>query len=181
MLGGRKFDLRLYVLISSDEPYLVYLNDEGLARFCTQDYEAPSQRNINNPYVHLTNYSLNKMNKDFRLHSETSDIFSEKDDSDKRLFSTVLKQLRAAGWDTDKIRSRIEGLIAKFLQSMYPFLIYNNRVYFHKKPKNRCFQVLGFDILLDETGKPWFLEVNANPSLNIEHELPQEPVSGSSK
>jgi tubulin polyglutamylase TTLL11 len=33
--------------------------------------------------------------------------------------------------------------------------------------KGDCFQVLGFDIFLDSSLKPWVIEVNDHPSLNI--------------
>jgi hypothetical protein len=33
--------------------------------------------------------------------------------------------------------------------------------------KGDCFQVLGFDIFLDKNLKPWVIEVNDHPSLNI--------------
>jgi hypothetical protein len=46
LIDNKKFDLRIYVLISSLEPYICYLNDDGLARFCTEDYEAPSAQNL---------------------------------------------------------------------------------------------------------------------------------------
>lgn len=38
LLEKKKFDFRLYVLIASIEPYICFLNEEGLVRFCTEDY-----------------------------------------------------------------------------------------------------------------------------------------------
>ena len=34
-----------------------------------------------------------------------------------------------------------------------------------------CFEILGFDILIDKTGKPWLLEVNHAPSFNCDTAL----------
>ena len=57
--------------------------------------------------------------------------------------------------------------------SMQPFLVYNYRCAFGKIKSDfkGCFHVLGVDILIDENLKPWLLEINANPSFNIEHDL----------
>ena len=43
LIDKKKFDFRLYVLISSVEPYLCYLNEEGLIRLCTEDYQKPTK------------------------------------------------------------------------------------------------------------------------------------------
>ena len=34
-----------------------------------------------------------------------------------------------------------------------------------------CFEILGFDIILDKTGKPYLLEVNHAPSFNTDTPL----------
>ena len=65
LLKGKKFDLRVYVVFARLNPLEVYLCDEGLARFCTLDYEKPTKKNMKDHYRHLTNYSLNKMSQDY--------------------------------------------------------------------------------------------------------------------
>ena len=60
LLDGKKFDLRLYVLVVGYDPVEAYLADEGLARLCTENYKQPNPANMKNMFMHLTNFSLNK-------------------------------------------------------------------------------------------------------------------------
>ena len=63
LIDGYKFDLRIYVLVTSYEPMRVYCFQEGLARFASETYT--QKINKNNKYMHLTNYSVNKKNEKF--------------------------------------------------------------------------------------------------------------------
>lgn len=60
--------------------------------------------------------------------------------------------------------ARIEDLITKTLLSVQYRMAMESRSYI-SHPR-LCFELFGFDILIDEDFKPWLLEVNLSPSLN---------------
>lgn len=60
LINGLKFDLRIYVLITSLDPWRIYVYHEGLARFASETYAAQTSKQ--NKFAHLTNYSINKRN-----------------------------------------------------------------------------------------------------------------------
>lgn len=59
LLDGFKYDLRIYVLVTSFDPLKVYMFKEGLVRFATEKYST-NPKNLKKRFVHLTNYSVNK-------------------------------------------------------------------------------------------------------------------------
>ena len=59
LVGGKKFDMRLYAVCLSYNPLKVYLYREGFARFTNVRYSM-SKADIDNPYVHLTNHAIQK-------------------------------------------------------------------------------------------------------------------------
>ncbi|XP_006866909.1 PREDICTED: probable tubulin polyglutamylase TTLL1 isoform X2 [Chrysochloris asiatica] len=64
LIGGRKFDLRLYVLVSTYRPLRCYMYKLGFCRFCTVKY-SPSTSELDNMFVHLTNVAIQKHGDDY--------------------------------------------------------------------------------------------------------------------
>ncbi|NWH41664.1 TTL13 polyglutamylase, partial [Chloropsis hardwickii] len=65
LIDGFKFDMRIYVLVTSCDPLRIFLYKEGLARFATMRYIDRSTRNLGDICMHLTNYAINKHNENF--------------------------------------------------------------------------------------------------------------------
>ena len=63
LINGHKFDLRIYVVVTSFNPLRIYTYREGLARFASEEYTTKGSKH--NKYQHLTNYSINKRNTKF--------------------------------------------------------------------------------------------------------------------
>ncbi|XP_040263891.1 tubulin polyglutamylase TTLL7 isoform X5 [Bufo bufo] len=77
LLEGYKFDLRIYILVTSCDPLRIFLYNDGLVRMGTEKYHPPSESNLNQLYMHLTNYSVNKHNENFE-RDETEDRGSKR-------------------------------------------------------------------------------------------------------
>ena len=135
LLEHLKFDFRVYVLLASLDPLEVYISKEGLARFCTVPYEEPTSRNINESFMHLTNYSLNKYSETY-LHTEAED------DGSKRTITSVFKKLSSRGYDVERIWDDIKRMVIKTCLAMLGELRVEHRAALPPhKAGPKCFQV----------------------------------------
>eukprot|EP01034_Spumella_vulgaris_P032937 gene32937-40656_t len=75
LINQKKFDLRIYVLVSGVDPLRIYIHEEGLTRLSTAKY---SLSNISNRFAHLTNYSINKKATVFKAATMQADSPSAK-------------------------------------------------------------------------------------------------------
>jgi len=65
LLKGRKYDLRVYILVTGHQPLKIYVYDEGIVRIATEQYNL-DVNDLNNLYKHLTNVALNKKSEKFK-------------------------------------------------------------------------------------------------------------------
>lgn len=166
LIDGFKFDLRIYTLVTSCDPLRIFLFKDGLARFATNKYIEPTHNNVDNVFMHLTNYAINKHSEDFIRDDEAGS---------KRRISTINRYLRDKGYDVDKMWADIDDVIIKTLISAHSVLKHNYRTCFPNHVKgSACFEILGFDVLLDRKLRPQVLEVNHSPSFNTDSELDRE-------
>ena len=163
LINGHKFDLRIYVLVTSFDPLRVYVFKEGLTRFATEEYTTSTSKK--NKYIHLTNYSINKKNINWRTNEDT-----ERDDFGFKWSITALwKHLEQIGIDMNLLWSKIYDVILKALiTGEHPVLNGMKRNCSHR---TNWFELFGFDVLLDSDLKPWLLEVNLSPSLSSDSPL----------
>lgn len=152
LIGNFKWDLRVYVLITSFHPLTVYIYREGLARFSTERYDLA---NLENKFSHLTNSSINKLSP--HLYADKKVIGS----GSKWTFAQLNNYLQGSGVDIGLIWKRIEQIIVLTLLPLAP-----------QVPEiDCCFELLGYDVILDQTLKPWLLEINASPALAVECDI----------
>ena len=109
LINGYKFDIRIYVAITSINPLRLYVYEEGLARFATCKYSAPVSGNKGNKYVHLTNYSVNKYNPNFVPNDNP---FVE-DVGSKWSISALKEYLGGQGVDVKGLWNKIDDILVK--------------------------------------------------------------------
>ena len=100
LIDDLKYDLRIYVLVNSVNPLRIYIHEYGLARFCTEPYKKPTGRNLNNHFMHLTNYAINKYSEAYVAGEEES---GDEESGHKRSYKAILNILEACGADKEKL------------------------------------------------------------------------------
>ena len=118
--------------------------------------------------MHLTNYAINKSAANFIPNSG-----SEKDDcGHKRSMTFAFSYIEKLGHDVEKLKHEIKYTILKTLVMVQPMLAHTYRSCQPDDVENSmCFEILGFDIFIDEKLKPWMLEVNHTPSFSTDSPL----------
>ena len=164
IINNKKYDLRLYVLISSFTPLKVYLYKEGLVRFATEDYST-GKESIDNKFIHLTNYSINKKSEKYNENTN----FGEDGEGSKWNLSAYRQHLEKEGVDVEKLFEKINDLVVKTILSIAPETV--DKICELTDTRDTMFEIYGFDVLIDERMKPWLMEVNLNPSLSCGSEL----------
>jgi len=168
LLDGLKFDLRIYVLLTSCNPLQIYLFEDGLARFATETYKSPEHNNLSDMFMHLTNYAINKDNPNFVFNNSANDS----NVGHKRSIKALFKALEEKGHDVKHLWEEIKKIVIKTFISVQPNLKQNYKTHlFTRNRTDACFQVFGFDVIIDENFKPWLLEVNASPSFTTDTPL----------
>lgn len=118
-------------------------------------------------FMHLTNYAINKSATNYNKASGTND-----DEGHKRSLTFALQYIERMGHDSSKVLTDIKSVIIKTLISVQPSLAHTYRYCQPDDLSNAmCFEILGFDIFIDEKLKPWVIEVNHSPSFTTDSPL----------
>ncbi|KAJ8602729.1 hypothetical protein CTAYLR_003791 [Chrysophaeum taylorii] len=154
LLDSHKFDLRLYVLVTSFSPLEVFIYRSGFARVATREYSIDSLRD---KIVHLTNASIQRKSGEscaplrFASPEEAGGTKCSLEYLRRRLEATRAVE---RGWFDDAWRE-ICILVLKSLVCVEDSIPH----------QPNSFEVFGYDVILDQGMRPWLLEVNASPSM----------------
>ena len=162
LINRRKYDMRIYVLVTGFRPLKIYIYDNGIIRFCSEKYTTDAEK-LNNNYIHVTNYSVNKALDILRKGEQEID------------FEIKWSLLALKGYFLEKkinfepIWKRIKDIVIKTILSVFDLSTPALKSF--KLTSCNLFELYGFDIILDNQLNPWLLEVNINPSLNCDMDI----------
>lgn len=170
LVNNFKYDLRIYVLVPSINPLIIYMYDEGLTRLSSVEYNFDVP--WDNQFIHLNNVGQQIKSEDY-VHNEN---VNEDDYGTMWTLSALFEHLEKAGADIDLLWSQIQDIVVKTVIAGEP----KNFAHLQEQgaPRQLFFQNMGFDIMLDSSLRPVLLEANCTPLLNPHSPL-QATLSGS--
>lgn len=157
LLPGEPFkhSMRVYVTVTSLDPLVAFLHENGPVKFTSREF-GTDPHELADPVRHLTNPSIQMTNTEQRDPVRAIDWIA------------YSRMLEAAGIDAGALRDRIRAAVGKaILAARGPVL----RASRHRCDSvGSCFELLGYDVTVDASLRPWLLECNASPSLGLRGE-----------
>ena len=158
LIKGKKYDIRLYILVTGFKPLRIYLNKEGIIRFAVQKYEI-NDSSLDDIYMHLTNSQINQKSNKYVFPKDLND-----ENGDKWNLFTYKKYLKKKNINTELIFSKIKDLIIKIMIAGQEKMIKIASQY--RISDISMFNLFGFDVIIDEQLNPLLLEINTKPSMH---------------
>ncbi|XP_053315157.1 protein polyglycylase TTLL10-like [Spea bombifrons] len=160
LLGGRKFDVRAYMIIASTVPYIVFFR-HGYVRLTCNKYDSKSTDLIG----HLTNQYMQKKHPRYEELKEETIWSMER-------FNSYVNKVFASDKGLPK-----DWVLDVFTKKMQVIMTHCFKTF---KSKLACrrgyFDLIGCDFLIDENFQVWLLEMNCNPSLDTSSEVQKEVI-----
>ncbi|KAK9835718.1 hypothetical protein WJX74_006570 [Apatococcus lobatus] len=158
LVDGRKFHLRAYVLCVGS--LTAYVFDEILVLCAPDKYDA-ALRELGNQRSHLTNTCLQTAPSE-DPHGDVQDPGTAEDLGLIKLLSELPQVLANEGQDLQVMQRRcrqasvdVQNVIGECMEAV------SHELTFFTLPN--CFELFGFDLLVDEDWRVWLLEANAEP------------------
>eukprot|EP01064_Diplonema_japonicum_P020856 TRINITY_DN30430_c0_g1_i1.p1 TRINITY_DN30430_c0_g1~~TRINITY_DN30430_c0_g1_i1.p1 ORF type:complete len:664 (+),score=181.51 TRINITY_DN30430_c0_g1_i1:40-2031(+) len=171
LVQDRKFDLRIYVCVTSFDPLKIFIFDEGLCRFAAEKYPGPGE-GLANSYAHLTNYSISKTATLKTEENAAAEEMGEEHEGPrdiKWMLSDLKTHFHEQGPDGGKkwkkVAEQIQDVVVKTFITIETDVA-NAAAKVCSYPNGHgCFELFGFDLMMDSSLKVYVLEVNIMPSL----------------
>ena len=167
LIRGRKFDIRLYVLVTSIDPIRMYIYDNGLARFATHDYQ---KEKVDDLQGHLTNAKVNSCSENY----VRGKLGSESIENSKWSLTFLFQFLASEGVDTEALMRKIEKAVISTMISGLSVVKGHHQRFI--KSRYVSYELFGVDVLVDENLNISILEVNISPVMSgkdseLDHDL----------
>lgn len=154
LVANRKCDLRLWVVVTCWNPAVVWVWPEPYLRLASRHFSWEHAQ-INDPFVHLTNRTVQR-------HDGVDEKEPDQDEAHIMMLPAFLKwaeeleHLNAISCWKERTWPKILEVVRTCVLSC------KEDVGAHP---SGCFELFGFDFLLDSDFTPWLLEANCSPDL----------------
>ena len=159
LLYGKKFHIRLYIIITGYKPLKIYIYEEGQVIRSALNYSFDYKNFSFKKAMHLTNNHINFNEKGYNYN-----ITFDSEEGNQWSLNTLRKYFNKKGIDFDKIiMNQIYDLSIKSIltTASYEIEALDGLNHLHS---NNIYEFYGFDVMIDDKLKVYLLEFNRKAS-----------------